>query len=76
MHYISHGKPWATGRQFAHDNNLDWVMLMADNKAIESFHIGTGVPVTIFIDRNGKEVTRMIGARDYNTFKAVVEKII
>ncbi len=63
-------------RQFAHDNNLDWVMLMANSDAIEAFNVGTGVPVTIFINRDGKEVARMIGARDYNTFKAVVEKII
>lgn len=63
-------------KQFVKDNSLDWVMLMADTKAAESFRIGNGVPVTIFIDRDGNEVSRMIGARDYNTFKEVIEKII
>jgi peroxiredoxin len=63
-------------RKFAEDNSLDWVLLMADTKAAESFRIGTGVPVTIFIDRDGNEVNRMIGRRDYETFKEMIEKII
>ena len=63
-------------RQFAENNSVDWVMLMADTKAAESFRIGNGVPVTIFIDRDGNEISRMIGARDYATFKEVIEKII
>lgn len=63
-------------RKYAEDNSLDWVLLIADTKAAESFRIGTGVPVTIFIDRDGNEVNRMIGKRDYDTFKEMIEKII
>jgi len=55
---------------------LNWVMLIANEQSAKSYQIGTGVPVTIFLDKNGMEVSRAIGARDYNFFKNEVEKIL
>lgn len=63
-------------RQFAAENGMDWVMLMANDDAIQSFQLGAGIPVTIFIDRQGKEVSRLIGARGYEDFKKEIAKII
>ena len=63
-------------RSFARQLGLDWVMLIANRESVAAYRIGTGVPVSIFIDRNGNEVTRAIGARDYNYFKTQIEKII
>lgn len=63
-------------KKFAKDSGLDWVMLIANRESAMSYQIGTGVPVTIFIDKDGNEISRAIGARDYNYFKAEVEKII
>lgn len=63
-------------RQFAAENGMDWVMLMANEDAIQSFQLGAGIPVTIFIDRQGREVSRLIGARGYDDFKKEIAKII
>lgn len=63
-------------RAFAPQFGLEWVLLMANNDAIRYFRIGTAVPTTIFIDRNGNEVGRFVGMRTYNDFKAEVQKII
>jgi len=63
-------------KTFVEKMGLDWVMLISNYEAMQSFRIGTGVPVSIFIDRNGKEVGRFTGARDYETFKKYVEQII
>jgi len=63
-------------RKFAKQMGLDWVMLIANRESAMSYQIGTGVPVTIFLDKEGNEVSRAIGARDYNFFKREIEKII
>ncbi len=63
-------------REFAQRNGLAWVMLMANREALQSFEVSSGVPTTVFIDRQGREVSRVIGARDYEFFKKEVAKII
>ena len=63
-------------RRFAEQMGLDWVMLIANRESAMSYRIGTGVPVTIFLDKDGNEVSRAIGARTYDYFKSEVEKII
>jgi len=63
-------------KAFAKQYGIDWVMLMANRDAMISFQIGAGIPVTIFIDRNGNETGRYVGMRSYNDFKTQVEKII
>lgn len=63
-------------RKFVEKSGLEWVMLIANRESATSYQIGTGIPVTIFLDKDGNEVSRAIGARDYNFFKKEVEKII
>ena len=63
-------------KKFAEKMGMDWVMMIANVEAVQSFRVGTGIPVSIFIDRTGKEVGRFTGARDYETFKKYVEQII
>ncbi len=63
-------------RNFSKQAGLNWVMLIANQESAQSYQIGNGVPVTIFLNREGKEVSRAIGARDYNFFKSEIEKII
>ena len=53
--------------QFAKENGMNWVMLMADNSLAMRYQI-TGVPTTIFVSREGKELGRFVGPRDYQTF--------
>jgi thiol-disulfide isomerase/thioredoxin len=63
-------------RQFAGENGLNWVMLMSDMNAQLSFNVVQGVPTTIFINKDGVEISRFIGARRYDDFKAEIEKIL
>lgn len=54
---------------------MTWVMLMADQNLMIALKATAGVPTTIFLDRNGNEVVRFIGMRDYNTFKTAFEAV-
>ncbi|SYZ74319.1 putative Thiol-disulfide oxidoreductase ResA [Candidatus Zixiibacteriota bacterium] len=62
-------------RKFAADNGMDWTMLLANQDALISFQI-SGVPTTIFYDRNGVERGRLIGMSSYDQFKAQMDKIL
>jgi thioredoxin-related protein len=57
---------------FSQQNGMNWIMLMGDNNLGARYGI-TGVPTTIFIDRNGNEIGRYVGPRDYQTFKDAFE---
>lgn len=54
--------------RFAAENGMNWVMLMGDRDLGIRYQI-TGVPTTIFLSRDGKELGRFVGPRDYATFK-------
>jgi thiol-disulfide isomerase/thioredoxin len=54
--------------KFSSKNGMNWVMLMADKNLGVRYKL-TGVPTTIFINKDGKELGRLVGPRDYNTFK-------
>lgn len=58
--------------QFSMENGMTWVMLMADNSLAIRYRI-TGVPTTIFISRDGKELGRFVGPQSYETFKKAFE---
>jgi len=62
-------------RSFAAQNGMDWVHLLATQQAAEAFGYSGSVPTTIFYDRNGTEVARFTGARNYQTFKKAFEQI-
>ena len=61
---------------YAEKNGMEWVLLLGDQRSLMSIRMGGGIPTTIFIDKNGKEVERFIGARSYEQFKAAFEKIL
>jgi thiol-disulfide isomerase/thioredoxin len=63
-------------REFASKNEMNWVMLMGDIPTLVSFGATSGVPTTIFIDRNGEEKGRLIGASNYDQFKREISKIM
>ena len=63
-------------QMFANESNMGWVMLMANDKVLNDYDVVNGIPTTIFLDRNGKEVTRFIGAQDYSTFKPAFDAIL
>jgi len=63
-------------KRFTESNNMNWVMLMGDPSTLSTMGNITGVPTTIFLDRNGKEVQRFVGPRDYQTFATEVKMLI
>ncbi len=60
---------------FTQQFGVTWVMLMADNNTIFRYGATRGVPTTIFIDRDGHEVMRFVGARPYDILKTGFEAI-
>lgn len=62
--------------QFATNNNMRWTMLMGDLDIAYQFNATQGVPTTIFYDRTGKEITRVVGAQSYDEFKPMFEALL
>ena len=63
-------------KEYAANNNMNWVLLMAEDQMLVDYKVTTGIPTTIFIDKNGNEVTRFIGMRDYATLKQGFDAIL
>jgi len=61
---------------FAQDYKMKWVLLMAENKILIDYNAIEGIPTTIFLDRNGNEVGRYIGMRNYTDLKKGFESIL
>ncbi|HWR82535.1 MAG TPA: TlpA disulfide reductase family protein [Candidatus Deferrimicrobium sp.] len=62
--------------QFIRQFGMDWVMLMASREITIKYGIFSGIPQTIFIDRNGQEVKRFVGAQSYQTLQQGFEAIL
>jgi len=63
-------------RGYASKAKMTWVMLMGAPEMVEPFKLSGSVPTTIFYDKNGNEIERFIGMRDYATFKAAFDKVV
>lgn len=63
-------------RDYAKSNQMSWVLLMADQNTLKTMGRITGVPTTIFLDKNGNEVERFVGPRSYEVFKQTIKKIL
>ena len=61
---------------FARHYGMKWIMLLASRDIILKFGVTRGVPTTIFLDRDGHEVMRFVGARPYETLKTGFEAIV
>lgn len=61
---------------YAANNNMTWLMMMGERKHLNSLGAITGVPTTIFYNRDGKEVQRFVGPRSYDVFKEAFEAIL
>ena len=58
---------------FSSNQNMNWLMLMAENNILSEYNVTVGVPTTIFLDKHGKEVTRFVGAQSFETFKRAAD---
>ena len=55
---------------------MSWVLLLSEDQILIDYKAYQGVPTTIFIDREGNEIVRFIGMRDYATLKKGFEAIL
>jgi thiol-disulfide isomerase/thioredoxin len=62
-------------RAFVRQAGMEWVQLMANEQVVRVFEYRGSVPTTIFLDREGREVNRHVGARTYDMFKQDFEAI-
>jgi len=64
-------------KDYTTKNGFDWVMFMAEAKHAQALELGSGVPYTLFIDRDGNVLDETFtGMRGYEDFKRMVEQII
>jgi len=61
---------------FSKQFEIPWVVVYADQKVVEEFKLGNSIPMTVFIDANGKETGRVTGAQSYNVFKTQFDKLV
>lgn len=43
-----------------------------DEDMVEKYNIGTTIPVLIFLDKNGNEVTRIVGEKSYDEIEEII----
>jgi len=63
-------------REYADKAGMKWTLLMSADQIMIDYKALTGVPTTVFVNRNGEEVVRFVGMRDYNTLKMAFEAIL
>jgi thiol-disulfide isomerase/thioredoxin len=63
-------------RAFTEKHDMDWVHLIAEQQHLTVFGEIRGVPTTIFFDKTGKEVTRLVGAQSYEDFEKAFKMIL
>ena len=61
---------------YAMNAGMKWVMLMANDEVINAYNVVNGIPTTVFLDKDGREVTRFIGSRTYEDFRPAFEAIL
>jgi len=74
--YERNPNPTEAVKSFVDQNGYNWVMLIANKESLKSLGVGSGVPYTVFVDRDGNIVNKHTGMMSYNDFKSNVEKII
>jgi len=55
---------------------MKWVLLMANDDVIQAYNVVNGVPTTVFLGADGREITRFIGNQTYEAFKPAFEAIL
>lgn len=46
-----------------------------DEDMVEKYNIGTTIPVLIFLDKEGNEVTRIVGEKSYEEIENIISSI-
>ncbi len=62
--------------RFSNKNKRTWMMMIGERQQMSSLGVITGVPTTIFFNRQGKEIQRFVGPRSYDVFKKAFEAIL
>lgn len=46
-----------------------------DEDMVEKYNIGTTIPVLIFLDNDGNEITRIVGEKSYEEIEHIISEI-
>ncbi len=60
---------------FINQNEIPWVIIYADQKIAQEFELGQSIPMTVFINAEGKETGRITGAQPHDVFRKEFEKM-
>jgi thiol-disulfide isomerase/thioredoxin len=63
-------------RAYSGNAGMKWPLLMAKDQIMIDYRALRGVPTTIFINREGQEVARYVGMRDYTALKLGFDAIL
>lgn len=63
-------------KQFAEQNGMEWVLLMGNQTSLIPLGKITGVPTTIFLDKDGREIGRFTGFQSYENFKRAFDMLV
>lgn len=55
--------------------HIPWLVLYGNEQVAREFNLGPNIPVTIFFDAQGNEVSRFVGAQPESVFRQELEKL-
>lgn len=61
---------------FVKQYSINYPVLLAEPKVVASYGGIEGIPTTFVIDRQGRALGKIVGARDYATFEKIVKSLL
>jgi thiol-disulfide isomerase/thioredoxin len=55
--------------------HIPWIVLYGNEQVAREFNLGPNIPVTIFFDAQGHEVSRFVGSQPESVFRQELEKL-
>lgn len=60
---------------FVDTYHIPWIILYGNEKVAQEFNLGPSIPVTIFFDAQGNEVSRFVGEQPELVFRQELDKL-
>lgn len=67
---------WKDIEEFQEEVPIAYPVVLADEKAVEAFGGLAGLPVTIFVDRQGRIVYKNVGITDIDDLRANIQRLL
>lgn len=73
---VNMGEDKATAGNFINQNNYHFKVLLDSDQNVSELYNITSIPVSIFIDKNGKIAQKRVGAITEDQMKAIIDQLI